>query len=101
MRHLGRTTRGWTGRSFAEAGATQRVHCRPCGWEYDSSGHHLVRALLIARLHDCTNVLCALKERVPILRLCPDLEVVKGDVGKLAAERAAIDGVADTVEPLV
>src|SRR6516165_5837951 len=44
---------------------------------------------------------CALEERVPILCLCPRLEVVEGDVGELTAERCAIDRVADTVKPLV
>ena len=33
--------------------------------------------------------------------LRPRLEVVKGDVGKLTAERCAIDREADAVEPLV
>jgi hypothetical protein len=33
--------------------------------------------------------------------LHPQLEVAKGDVGELTAERCAIDRVADTVEPLV
>src|SRR5258708_11214822 len=47
------------------------------------------------------DVLRALEKRVPILRLGPRLEVVKGDVGELTAERCAIDRVADTVEPLV
>src|SRR4051812_27511560 len=47
------------------------------------------------------DVLSALDKRVPILCLCPRLEVVKGNVGELAAERCAIDGVADAVEPLV
>ena len=47
------------------------------------------------------DVLCALEKRVPILCLSPRLEVVKGDVGEFAAERGAIDGVADAVEPLV
>jgi hypothetical protein len=42
-----------------------------------------------------------LEKRVPILCLRPRLEVVKGDAGKLTAERCAIDRVADTVEPLV
>src|SRR6266567_1133324 len=47
------------------------------------------------------DVLCALEQRVPILCLGPRLEVVEGDVGEFAAERCAIDGVSDTVEPLV
>src|SRR5262249_3020720 len=46
------------------------------------------------------DVLCAL-EKLFILCLRPRLEVVKGDVGELTAERCAIDRVADTVEPLV
>ena len=47
------------------------------------------------------HILCALEKRVPILCLRPRLEVVEGDVGKLTAERCAIDRVADAVEPLV
>src|SRR5690348_9120036 len=47
------------------------------------------------------DMVLALEERVPILCLRPRLEVVEGDVGKLTAERCAIDRVADTVEPLV
>jgi hypothetical protein len=46
-------------------------------------------------------VLCALEKRVPILFLRPRLEVAKGDIGELAAERCAIDREADTVEPLI
>ena len=53
------------------------------------------------RVVGCADVLCALEECVPILCLRPRLEVVKGDVGKLTAERCAIDREADTVEPLV
>src|SRR5271169_6905645 len=40
-------------------------------------------------------------KRVPILCLRPRLEVVKGNVGELTAERCTIDRVANTVEPLV
>src|ERR1700750_1860743 len=40
-------------------------------------------------------------KRAPVLRFRPRLEVVKGDVGELAAERFPVDRVADTIEPLV
>src|SRR5258708_20032174 len=40
-------------------------------------------------------------KRLPILRLRPRLEVGKGDVGKLTAERGAIHRKADAVEPFV
>src|SRR5882724_5058293 len=43
----------------------------------------------------------ALEKHVPILRLRPRLEVVKGDIGELTAERRAIEREADTLEPLV
>src|SRR3984957_13883059 len=46
-------------------------------------------------------VLCGLEKRVPILPLRPRLEVVKGDVGELTAERRAIEREADTIEPFV
>jgi len=46
-------------------------------------------------------VLCAFEKRIPVLRLRQRLEVVKGDVGELTAERRAIEREADTVEPLV
>ena len=52
-------------------------------------------------MHRSSNVLCALEKRVPILCLRPRLEVVKGDIGELAAERCAIDRETDTVEPLI
>jgi hypothetical protein len=52
-------------------------------------------------MHRILGRLCALEKRIPILGLCPRLEVVEGDVGKLTAERCAIDREADTVEPLV
>src|SRR6185503_260339 len=49
----------------------------------------------------CADVLCALQEHVPVLCPRPRREVVEGHVRELAAERCAIDRVADTVEPLV
>src|ERR1700692_1927547 len=47
------------------------------------------------------DVLCALEERLSLLRHRPRLKSVKGDAGEVAGERCAIDRVADTVEPLV
>src|SRR5207245_2438685 len=52
-------------------------------------------------LHDCRSFLRSAKERFPILCLRPRLEVVEGDIGELAAERLAIDRIADAIEPLV
>src|SRR3984957_2661597 len=40
-------------------------------------------------------------KRAPILRLCPRLKVAEGDVGELTAERGAIHGKTDAVEPFV
>ena len=85
-------------RLVAEAAVMQGVRPRLYGWESDSS---VSPHPWLTECVECADALCALEERVPILRLRPRLEVVEGDVGKLTAERCAIDRVADTVEPFV
>jgi hypothetical protein len=51
----------------------------------------------IRRMRRTRHILSALEKRVPILCLRPRLEVVKGDVGELTAERFAIDREAEGV----
>ncbi len=76
----------------------QRGRPRLCGL---GSGSSVSPRLWVAECVGRAVVLGALEKRVPILRLRPRLEVVKGDVGELTAERRAIEREADTVEPLV
>src|ERR1700690_427290 len=45
------------------------------------------------------DVLCAVEERVPVLRPRPELEVVEGDVRELTAKRSAVHRIADAVQP--
>jgi hypothetical protein len=39
-------------------------------------------------MHRISDVLCALEKRVPILGICPRLEIVEGNVGELTAAAA-------------
>src|SRR5438046_2947542 len=49
----------------------------------------------------CLFSLFALQKRIPILRLCPGLKVVKFNVGELTAERGAVHRKTDAIEPCI
>src|SRR4029077_14021521 len=83
---------GWPGRSFAGAAAMQLGRPRLCGLEFGSS---VSPRSWVAECVGRAVVLGALEKRVPILRLRPRLEVVKGDVGELTAECRAVEREAD------